>query len=45
MKKEIVVAYSIFGGNLDLASYNPKCSRMAQITDKSLMKLMIRMVP
>jgi hypothetical protein len=30
-------------GGLDLASHNPRCSRMARMTAGSSMKLMIRM--
>jgi len=35
----------IFGGGLALASHNPRCSRMARITDGSSILLMIRMDP
>jgi len=44
-KKRASATYEIFGGGLALASHNPRCSRMARITDGSSIKLMIRMVP
>ena len=35
----------IFGGGLDLAGHNPRCSRMARMTEGSSMLLMTRIAP